>query len=161
MRRTRLIVLILVALAAGGFWVGSRLAEPPVVPGYVPFSTPDPHRLQADEEGYYIPDDQFTVRAFQFNGFSLRPDPLVIFSKVKDSVEHPSLRCQNVRASGDSLHLVCEYPQLGTVMIDGTFPIREAEDRAPGPRFVGLVTVNRDGRTLYRKQHSFVFTMGE
>jgi hypothetical protein len=137
------------------------LAEPPIVPGYVRFPPSDPHRLQADEEGYYIPDDQFTVRTFQFNGFGLRPDPLVIFSNVRDSVEHPSLRCHDVRASADSLHLVCEYPKLGTVVIDGIFPIREAEDRASGPRFVGVVVVNRDGQTLYRKQHSFMFTMGE
>jgi len=119
------------------------------------------HRLQADEEGYYLPLAEFTVEEFQFNGFSLHPEAMVIFSRVTDSIQHPSAPCQRALIRPDTVHLVCPYQGLGTVTVDGVFPIKETEDASSGPRFVGFVTVSAGGRTLYQKKHAFSFTIGE
>jgi len=159
MARTRLVLLILLAVAAGIVWAKSR--EPPVVPGSVRFPPDDPHRLQADEEGYYLPQGEFAVDGFVFNGFTLHPDVRVIFASVRDSIQHPSAPCPGATIRADTLHLACRYPGLGMVTIDGTFPIREVEDPSSGPRFIGVVTVTRDGRTLHRGRHSFMFTTGD
>jgi hypothetical protein len=161
MARTRLIVLIALAVAAALFLARSRAAGPPVVPGSVHFAPVNHHRLQADEEGYYLPLAEFTVGGFQFNGFSLHPDAMVIFARVADSIQHPSAPCQGALIRPDTVHLVCPYPGLGTVTVDGVFPVRETEDTSSGPRFVGFVTVSADGRILYRKRHPFSFTIGE
>jgi hypothetical protein len=116
--------------------------------------------LQADEEGYYLPDSEFVVRGFQFNGFSLRPRASVIFSSTRDSIQHPA-PCAVAVIRFDTVHIVCAYPRLGTVTIDGTFPIREAEDPARGPRFSGMVVIAEAERTLYHRQHQFSFTTGD
>ena len=160
MARTRLVLLILLAGALGLVWLKSRMSEAPVVPGSVRFAPVDHHRLQIDEEGYYLPQGEFTVDGFVFNGFSVRPDVSVILASIRDSIQHPS-PCPAATIRGDTMHLACPYPGLGMVTIDGTFPIREVEDPSSGPRFIGMVTITHDGRTLHRGRHSFLFTIGE
>jgi hypothetical protein len=153
-------LLILLAAAAGFLWLKSRMSEPPVVPGSVQFAPVDHHRLQVDEEGYYLPQGEFTVDGFVFNGFTLRPNVSVILASIRDSIQHPS-PCPAAAIRGDTMHLACPYPGLGMVTIDGTFPIREVEGLSSGPRFIGMVTITRDGRTLHRGRHSFLFTSGD
>lgn len=161
MARTRLVLLLFLAVAAGLVWLKSRTSAPPVVPGSVRFAPVDHHRLQADEEGYYLPQGEFAVNGFVFNGFSLHPDVRVIFASTRDSIQHPSAPCPDATIRADTVHLACPYPGLGMVAIDGTFPLRETEDPSTGPRFIGMVTITHDGRTIYRARHSFLFTVGE
>jgi len=160
MARGRLILLVLLAIVAGLYWLQARSSAPPVIPGSVRFAPENPHRLQADEEGYYLPDSEFVVRGFQFNGFSLRPYASVIFSSLRDSVQHPA-PCVGGAIRPDTVHMVCAYPRLGTVTIDGVLPIREVEDRSSGSRFSGIVVISDGGRTLYRRRHQFSFTTGD
>ncbi|HVH09060.1 MAG TPA: hypothetical protein VM736_04615 [Gemmatimonadales bacterium] len=136
MARTRLILLIVLAAASALLWVETRSPDTaPVVPGYVPIPPVNPHRLQVDEEGYYLPADEFRVSGFQFNGFSVHPEPMVIFSHVTDSIQHSSMSCERAVTSADTVHLACAYPGLGEVTVDGGFPTREAEDRTPRATF--------------------------
>ncbi len=75
--------------------------------------------------------------------------------------EPPGQSATTDSGRADTMHLACSYPGLGMVTIDGTFPIRQAEDPSSGPRFIGMVTITQAGRTLHRGRHSFVFTIGE
>src|SRR5712671_2734656 len=104
MTRTRLALLILLAGALGLVWLQARLSEPAVVPGSVRFAPVDPHRRQIDEEGYYLPQGEFSVDGFVFNGFSLRPNVSVILASLRDSIQHPS-PCPAATMRGDTMHL--------------------------------------------------------
>src|SRR5437879_4212133 len=85
MRRTRLLLLLALALAGASLLVlwprtpSSTTAEQPLPP---PVAKPRQPPLQADAEGYYVPGYSFTVNGFRFTGFSLRPEALVTFAQT-------------------------------------------------------------------------------
>src|SRR5258708_37735690 len=93
MARTRLLVLIALAVIAALFLMQSQAAGPPVGPGSVHFAPVNHHRLQADEEGDDLPQGEFTANGFLFNGFILHPDVSAILASVRGSVQRPSAPC--------------------------------------------------------------------
>ena len=134
MRRNRLALLLAFGLVAGGVVVLRRRAPPspnPEPPPAAPAVEPRKSALQADAEGYYVPGYEFTVNRLRFSGFSLRPEPLVMFARTSGGAEQP-VACLETVIRADSVHLRCDDPQLGMVTtIDGT--IGDGSTRHHGP----------------------------
>src|SRR2546426_10850572 len=127
MRRKRVLLLVALGLAVGLVVVlrsrspQSNLPERPAPP----VEKPRKSALQSDAEGYYIPGYAFTVGRFRFASFSLRPEGLVTFAQTAAGIEEPA-GCVEAGIRADTLHLRCDYPQVGTVSIDGKFLTRFA-----------------------------------
>lgn len=116
--------------------------------------------LQADAEGSYLPGYRFTVGRFRFTGFSLRPDPVVTFAQTTSGTEDAAA-CLESRITPEAIHLRCDYPQVGTVTIDGRFLTRVATTRLDTPVLSAVVTVRAaGGETLYSARDSFLWQPG-
>jgi hypothetical protein len=163
MRRTRLLVLLALALAGAILivvWlrtprapVAEQRAPPPAVER--------PKRpLQADAEGRYVPGYPFTVNRYRFTGFTLHPDAFVTFAQSGGGREE--LACAEARINAGTVHLRCDDPQVGSVTIDGTFLTRFVTDRLDAPVLSAIVTVrDGNGEILYRARDSFDWHAGE
>ena len=158
MSRTRLVIIVLLGLASA-FLLGRRLLAPraPVVeqrPAPVVKREPP---LQADAEGHYVPGYRFTVDRFRFTGFRLRPEAWITFARTTTGAEEPA-GCFESVISATTVHLRCDYPQVGIVTIDGRFLTRSATDRLDTPVVSAVVTVrNTNGEILYSARDSFVW----
>jgi hypothetical protein len=139
---------------------GCRSKTPPPSQAYSPPRALE-QPLQSNEEGYYIPSNKFRVTGFQFEGFALHPDPLVLFASVTDSVEHPSSRCDDATISSDTIHLRCLYESLGAVSIDGNFLVKNAIGRMDTAVVSAVVTVRSNGQVLHQGRDSFIWILGE
>src|SRR5690349_22764212 len=119
MRRNRLILLVALALVVGVFVVLRPRTPPPISPAPPPAPPVEKARqpLQADAEGYYVPGYRFAVNRFRFTSFSLRPEALVTFA-TPGGIEQPA-PCVEALIRADIVRLRCDYPQVGTVSIDG------------------------------------------
>ena len=164
MLRNRLLLLVALG-AAVGFLVVLRLRAPtstiPGQPPPAPRPLPQPREpaLQADAAGYYVPGYSFAVSRFRFAGFSLRPEALVTFAER--GTAYPA-SCLEALIKADTVHLRCDYPQVGTVTIDGRFLTRVATQRLDIPVLSAVVTVRAaGGDTLYSARDSFVWHPGE
>jgi len=152
MRRTRLLLLLALGLAGAFLLVlrprtprstvtEQRLPPPVVKPRQPP--------LQADAEGDYVPGYPFTVNGFRFTGFSLRPESLVTFART-------TVPCLEAQISAQNVHLRCDDPQVGTVIIDGRFLTRLASNRLDAAVLSAVVTVRAgSGEILYSARDSF------
>ena|SRR5438309_8865528 len=152
MRRTRLLLLLAVGLAGAFFLVlrprapRSTIAEQRLPP---PVVKPRQPPLQADAEGYYVPGYPFTVNGFRFTGFSLRPEALVTFAQT-------TVACLEAQISAQRVHLRCDDPRVGTVIIDGRFLTRLASNRLDAEALSAVVTVRAgSGEILYSARDSF------
>ena len=152
MRRTRLLLLLAFALAGASLLVlwprtpRSTTAEQPLPP---PVVKPRQPPLQADAEGDYVPGYPFTVNGFRFTGFSLRPEAVVTFART-------TVACLEAQISAQNVHLRCDDPQLGTVIIDGRFLTRFSSDRLDAAVLSAVVTVRAgSGDILYSARDSF------
>ena len=158
MRRKRVLVVLVLGLAAGLVVVLVRRAPPagnPAPPPAAPAVEPPKPALQADAEGYYVPGYEFTVNRFRFTGFSLRPDALVTFAEAGTGTEQ-AMACLDVLIRADTVHLRCDDPQVGTVTIDGRFRTRVATNRLDTAVLAAVVTVRSgSGEILYRARDSF------
>src|SRR3989441_13196408 len=125
MRRNRRLLLLALGLA-GAILVVLRLRTPsaPIAEQRLPPPVVERRKppLQADAEGYYVPGYPFTVNGFRFTGFSLRPEALVTFAQT-------TVACLEAQISAQNVHLRCDDPQVGTVIIDGRFLTRLASSR--------------------------------
>lgn len=165
--RRHILLLLLVALGLGaGFLIVRGLRTPPPPPPVAEqrpppvVKTPAP-TLQADAEGEYLPGYPFTVGRFRFAGFSLRPEALVSFARTTGGAAQPAA-CLEARVSAERIHLSCDYPQVGTVTIEGRFLTRLATDRLDIPVVSAVVTVRTaSGEILYDARDSFVWHPGE
>ena len=163
MRRNRVLLLVALGLAVGLVVVlrsrspQSNLPERPAPP----VEKPRKSALQSDAEGYYIPGYAFTVGRFRFASFSLRPEGLVTFAQTAAGIEEPA-GCVEAVIRADTFHLRCDYPQVGTVSIDGKFLTRLATASLDRPVVSAVVTV-RDptGEILYSARDSFVWHPGD
>ena len=152
MRRNRLLLLLALGVAGAFLFVlrprthPSTNAEPPVPR---PVVKPRERPLQADAEGYYVPGYSFTVNDFRFTGFSLRPEALVTFAQT-------TVACIEAQISAQSVHLRCDDPQVGTVIIDGKFLTRLANTQLDAAVLSAVVTVRTaSGEILYSARDSF------
>jgi len=160
--------LLLVLFVAGGLAVGflvvrrlltpsAPIAAPPPAP---PAVEPRKSALQADAEGQYVPGYRFSVGRFRFTGFSLRPEALVTFAQATSGTEDVAA-CLEAKISAVSIHLRCEFPQVGSVTIDGRFLTRLATNRLDTPTVSAVVTIRAEsGEVLYRARDSFVWEPG-
>jgi hypothetical protein len=160
--------LLLVLFVAGGLAVGflavrqlltpsAPIPEPPPPPPAVERRKP---ALQADAEGRYVPGYRFSVGRFRFTGFSLRPEALVTFAQTASGTEEVAA-CLEAKINAVSIHLRCEYPQVGIVTIDGRFLTRLATSRLDTPTVSAVVTIRAEsGEVLYRARDSFVWEPG-
>ncbi|PYO60050.1 MAG: hypothetical protein DMD28_13890, partial [Gemmatimonadetes bacterium] len=97
---------------------------------------------------------------FQFTGFSLRPEALVTFAQRTSGVEQPA-PCLEATISAVTIHLRCDYPQVGIVTIEGRFLTRLATNRLDTPAVSAVVTVRTgSGEVLYSARDSFVWNPG-
>ena len=159
---TRLVVIVVLGLAIA-FLLGRRLLAPTktVVEQRPPPVARRERPLQADAEGSYVPGYRFTVDRFRFTGFRLRPEALVTFARTTTGGEEPAA-CFEALIRADTVHLRCDYPQVGIVTIDGKFLTRSATDRLDIPVLSAIVTVrNASGEILYSARDSFVWHPGE
>ena len=159
MRRNRLVLLLAFGLAAGGVVVLRRRTAPspnPEPPPTAPAVEPRKSALQADAEGYYVPGYEFTVNRLRFTGFSLQPEPVVLFARISGGAGLP-VACLETVIRADSVHLRCDDPQLGMVTtIDGRFRTRLATDRLDTAVLSAVVTVRSgSGDIMYRARDSF------
>src|SRR5207244_11414829 len=86
-RRTIVVGGILLALVGAGAFVILRLPAPAPAVIEQPNAAPPPQRppprpLQSEAEGSYEPSYQVTVPARRFTRLTLRPEPLVTFSRI-------------------------------------------------------------------------------
>jgi hypothetical protein len=115
--------------------------------------------LQADAAGDYVPGYRFSVGRFRFAGFSLRPEALVSFQTTSSGAEPAS--CFEAKISAATIHLRCDYPQVGVVTIEGRFLTRLATNRLDTPVVSAVVTVRAgSGEILYSAQDAFVWHPG-
>jgi hypothetical protein len=164
MRRNRVLLLLAVGLAAFGFLI-VRNQRPPPAPVRderpPPVANAPARPLQSDAEGDYIPGYRFTVGRFRFTGFTLRPEALVTFAQSGGGTARPA-GCIEVQITADRLHLRCDYPQVGTVTIDGRFLTRSATARLDIPVVSAVITVRTaSGEILYSARDSFMWHPGE
>jgi len=162
-KRRLLLVLLLAVGLAGGFLALLYLTPTPTIPEQ-PLPPPAVERpkpaLQADAEGQYVPGYRFSVGRFRFTGFSLRPEALVTFAQATSGTEDVAA-CLGARISAVSIHLRCEYPQVGIVTIEGRFLTRLATDLLDRPVVSAVVTVRaQSGEVLYNARDSFVWQPG-
>ena len=156
----RLLLLLALGLALGVFVMhrlgtpASTIPEQPAPPR--PRARTVEAALQADAEGYYVPGYSFAVNRCRFTGFSLRPEALVTFAQATAGAE--SAGCAEALIRADTVHLRCDYPQVGTVTIDGRFLTRLATKRLDAAVLSAVVTVRAaSGDTLYSARDSFVW----
>jgi len=157
MPRNRVLLVLALGLAVGVLVV-LRLRTPTSIPEQrpPPPAVPRP-ALQADAEGYYVPSYRFAVNRFRFAGFSLRPEAFVIFAQTTAGTEHLAA-CSEARISANTVHLRCEYAQVGTITIDGNFLTRVATNRRDTAVLSAVVTVRSgSGETLHSARDSFVW----
>src|SRR2546430_774470 len=152
MRRHRLLLLLTFGLA-GAILVVLRLRTPRATIAERPLPPPvvEPRKspLQADAEGDYVPGYPFTVNGFRFTGFSLRPEALVTFAQT-------TVACFEAKITAQSVHLRCDDPQVGTVIIDGRFLTRLANTQLDAAVLSAVVTVRTaSGEILYSARDSF------
>lgn len=156
-RRTIVVGVVLLALVGAAAFVVLRHEAPvPVVteqPNAAPPAPPRP--LQSDAEGYYEPGYQFTVADRRFTRLTLRPEPLLTFSRIGTRQE---VGCADARIGRDAVYLRCELDRVGMVTIDGRFTTRVVTSRLDMPVLSALITVtNTRGETLYRARDSFLW----
>ena len=160
MRRNRVLLLVAAGLAVGLVVVLLPRTPPPAKPVPRPAPAVEKPRqppLQADAEGYYVPGYRFAVNRLRFSSFSLRPEPLVSFAQTSAGIEQPA-PCLEALIRADTLHLRCDYPQLGTVSIDGKFFTRFATNSLDRAVLSAVVTVRSpSGDVLYSARDSFVW----
>ena len=164
--KRHLLLVLLVALAlAVGFLVVRQLRtprstiseQPPPPP---PAVEPRKPALQADAEGQYVPGYRFSMGRFRFTGFSLHPEALVTFAQTTSGTEEAA-SCLEATISALTIHLRCEYPQVGIVTIEGKFLTRLATNRLDTPVVSAVVTVRAEsGEVLYSARDSFVWQPG-
>ncbi|HVH66432.1 MAG TPA: hypothetical protein VM716_01045 [Gemmatimonadales bacterium] len=158
MSRTSRVVLIALAVVVGAIVVLIWLTPvpPPEQPPPPPRAEAPKRPLQSDAAGNYVPGYEFTVNGYRFTGFSLRPDAMVTFvSNVGTGYPAP---CLEATISTTTVHLRCEYPQVGTVTIDGRFLTRFATDRLDAAVLSAVVTVRAgSGDVLYNARDSFLW----
>jgi hypothetical protein len=162
MRRNRLLLLVAVAVVVGLLVVLRPRTPPPTTPVQRPAPPVEKPRpaLQADAAGYYVPGYRFAVNRFRFTRFSLRPEALVSFA-TPGGVEQPA-PCFEAQIRADTVHLRCDYPQVGTVSIDGKFLTRLATTSLDAAVLSAVVTVRSpSGDVLYSARDSFVWHPGD
>src|SRR2546428_11169708 len=146
MRRTRLLLLLAFVLVGQFHLVLRRRTPRSTIPQQrLPPAVVKPREppLQADAEGYYVPGYPFTVNGFRFTGFSLRPEALVTFAQT-------TVACLEAQISAQNVHLRCDDPQGGTVIIDGRFLRRFASTQLEPAVLSAAVTVRAGcGAILY------------
>ena len=163
--RIRLLLLVALSVAVGFFAVLRLLTSTSTIPEQPPappasLVRPRGPALQSNAEGYYVPGYRFGVSRFRFTGFSLRPEALVTFAQAAAGTEYPA-SCSEALVRADTVHLRCDYPQVGTVTIDGHFLTRLATERLDAPVLSAVVTVRAaSGDTLYSARDSFVWHPG-
>jgi len=164
-KRHILLVLVVVVGLAVGFLVvrqlrtprSTILEQPPPPP---PAVEPLKPALQADAEGRYVPGYRFSVGRFRFTGFSLRPEAVVTFAQATSGTEE-AVSCLEATINAPTIHLRCEYAQVGTVTIEGKFLTRLATNRLDLPVVFAVVTVRApSGEILYSARNSFVWEPG-
>lgn len=158
MRRKRLLLLVAFSLAVGLVVVLRPRTPPPTNPVPPPAPPVEKPRqpLQADAEGYYVPGYRFAVNRFRFTSFSLRPEALVSFA-TPGGIEQPA-PCVEALIRADTVRLRCDYPQVGTVSIDGKFLTRVATNSLDRAVVSAVVTVRSpSGDILYSARDSFVW----
>jgi hypothetical protein len=152
-----------VALVVGALVVLFLLTPPapiPEAPPPAPRAEAPKRALQSDAEGNYVPGYEFTVNGYRFTGFTLRPDALVTFARTSVGTGYPA-GCVEAVISATSVHLRCDYPQVGAVTIDGTFLTRFATDRLDAAVLSAVVTVRSgSGEILYSARDSFLWQPG-
>ena len=152
MRRNRLLLLLALALVGAFLFVLRPGTPTPTIPEQrppPPVAKPREPPLQADAEGSYVPGYPFTVNGFRFTGFSLRPEALVTFAET-------TVACSEAQISAQSVHLRCDDPQVGTVIIDGRFLTRLASNQLDAEVLSAVVTVRAgSGDILYSARDSF------
>ena len=157
MRRGRVLLLLLLIVAGALvflWWLGGQPL--PVVEAPAPPAEVRREFLQADAEGSYVAGYRFPVGQARFAGFRLRPQPLIMFARRVGSGERAA--CLDAQITPDAVHLRCDYPQVGTVTIDGRFLIRSATNRLDVPVVSAVVTVRApSGETVYSARDSFVW----
>jgi hypothetical protein len=161
-RRNRLLLVLVLGLAAGVVVVLRTRTPPSIAPEPRPAAAVEPRRpaLQTDAEGDYVPGYQFTVNRFRFTGFSLRPEALVTFAEITTGTEQP-VACLETLIRADTVHLRCDDPQIGTVTVDGKFLTRLATDRLDTAVLAAVVTVRTgSGEILYKARDSFKWHPG-
>jgi len=162
-KRRLLLVLLLAVGLASAFVVVLYLTPTATIPEQPPAPPAVERRkpaLQADAEGQYVPGYSFSVGRFRFTGFSLRPEALVTFAQATSGTEDVA-DCLEARISAVSIHLRCEYPQVGIVTIEGRFLTRLATDLLDRPVVSAVVTVRaQSGEVLYNARDSFVWQLG-
>ncbi len=162
-KRRLLLVLLLAVGLASAFLVVLYLTPTATIPEQPPAPPAVERRkpaLQADAEGQYVPGYNFSVGRFRFTGFSLRPEALVTFAQAT-SGEEDVAACLEARINAVSIHLRCEYPQVGIVTIEGRFLTRLATNRLDTPVVSAVVTVRAEsGEVLYGARDSFVWQPG-
>lgn len=164
MSTKRILLLVAVGLAVGVLVVrrlrtpAPTVSEPPPPPP--PAVEPRKPALQADAEGHYVPGYNFSVGRFRFAGFSLHPDAFVTFAQATSGTEE-SESCLEARISAGTIHLRCDYPQVGTVTIEGRFLTRLATNRLDTPVVSAVVTVRaQSGEIVYSARDAFVWDSG-
>ncbi|SRR6266568_4170691 len=151
-----LVAAILVALV---LWTPAPpVAEQPTAqpPAAAPKTT-----LQADAAGSYVPSYRFGVNGFRFTSITLRPDPFVTFVRSSAGTTQ-EVACLEVTIRTESVHLRCDDPQVGTVIIDGRFLTRVATSRLEAPALSAVVMVRSgSGDVLYRARDAFQWRPAE
>ena len=158
MRRIGLILLIALGVAVVAVAVLLWLTPPPPVVERPPAPVKEKPKsaLQADAEGYYVPGYSFTVERLRFTGLTLRPEPFVTLETSGGSKQE--MGCDQAVIRAETVHLRCDYSQVGTVTIDGRFLTRLVTTRLDAPVLSAFVTVrSTSSEILYRARDSFVW----
>ena len=158
----RFIPYVVIAVAVGFLvWrrvIVPRLAKAPPPPAPVVERREPP--LQSDALGNYVPGYRFTIGRFRFTGFSLRPEQLVTFAQTASGTEDAAV-CLDATITPQTVSLRCDYPQVGTVTIEGRFLTRAATARLDVAVLSAVVTVRGSGGEVsYSARDSFTWHPG-
>jgi hypothetical protein len=154
-RRPIAVVVILLSLVGAAALVILRLQAPAPTVTVQPTAAPPPppRALQSEAEGYYEPSYEFTIADRRFTRLTLRPEPLVTFSRIGTRQE---AGCADARIGREAVYLRCELDRVGMVTIDGRFTSRFVTSRLDAPVLSALITItNTRGEILYRARDSF------
>jgi len=117
--------------------------------------------LQADAVGYYVPGYRFTVNRFRFVRLELRPDAVLTFIDPAAGTEYAAF-CDDARINATAVHLKCDFPEVGTVTVEGRFLTRLATQRLETAALSAVITVRSGGgETLYSARDSFAWHPGD
>jgi inner membrane protein len=159
--RARLVIVaaVVAVIAAAGVFVAVQPVVPPqplaVEEAPAQVAPPPPKPLQAEAEGYYEPGYKFTVADRRFTRLTLRPDPMVTFTRPGTRQE---FGCFEALITPQTLLLRCEIERVGVMTIDGRFVNRVATTRLDAPALSAVVTVrNARGEVLYSARDTFVW----